>query len=117
MACGPSVLLSAELSPTRSIIHTESCPAAVSWDLPGQKLTGVPRRGEARASGVDGSQHGDGWGPSGGHEMWHDCFQAFRSRTYDGWLGRHAYDANGDKIGEIDHIFYDDRTSGPSGWP
>ena len=34
-------------------------------------------------------------------------------RTYDGWLGRHAYDVNGDKIGKIDHIFYDDRTQRP----
>jgi hypothetical protein len=35
------------------------------------------------------------------------------NRTYEGWLGRHAYDANEDKIGEIDHIFYDDRTQRP----
>jgi hypothetical protein len=35
------------------------------------------------------------------------------NRTYDGWLGRHAYDANDDKIGTIDHIFYDDRTQRP----
>ena len=33
--------------------------------------------------------------------------------TYDGWLGRHVYDANGDKVGEIDHIFYDDRSQRP----
>jgi hypothetical protein len=36
-----------------------------------------------------------------------------RTRTYDAWLGRHAFDVNGDKIGAIDHIFYDDRTQRP----
>ena len=34
-------------------------------------------------------------------------------RTYEAWIGRHAYDVNGDKIGSIDHIFYDDRSQRP----
>jgi hypothetical protein len=33
-------------------------------------------------------------------------------RTYDGWLGRHADDADGDEIGEIDHIFSTSARSG-----
>jgi PRC-barrel domain len=35
------------------------------------------------------------------------------NRTYNSWVGRDAYDIKGDKIGEIDHIFYDDRTQRP----
>lgn len=35
------------------------------------------------------------------------------TRTYDGWIGRDAYDVNGDKIGEITDIFYDDETGRP----
>ncbi len=45
--------------------------------------------------------------------------QAQQNRTgsgtgsYDGWIGRDAYDANGEKIGEITDIFYDDKTKRP----
>ena len=35
------------------------------------------------------------------------------TRTYDGWIGRDAYDADGDKIGEITDIYYDDETGRP----
>ena len=34
-------------------------------------------------------------------------------RTYDGWIGRDAYDADGDKVGEIADIYYDDATGRP----
>jgi hypothetical protein len=34
-------------------------------------------------------------------------------QSYDGWVGRTAYDANGEKIGEITDIFYDDKTRRP----
>jgi len=34
-------------------------------------------------------------------------------QSYDGWIGRDAYDRNGDKIGEITDIFYDDKTKRP----
>jgi len=37
--------------------------------------------------------------------------QGFQS--YDGWIGRNAYDRNGEKIGEITDIFYDDKTKRP----
>ena len=33
--------------------------------------------------------------------------------SYDGWIGTDAYDVNGDKIGEIDAIYYDDQTGRP----
>lgn len=33
--------------------------------------------------------------------------------TYDSWIGRNAYDINGDKIGTIDNIYYDDVTGQP----
>ena len=33
--------------------------------------------------------------------------------SYDGWIGTDAYDANGDKLGEIDAIYYDDQTGRP----
>jgi uncharacterized protein (TIGR02271 family) len=33
--------------------------------------------------------------------------------TYDGWIGRDAYDADGDKVGEICDIYYDDVTGRP----
>ena len=33
--------------------------------------------------------------------------------TYDGWIGRDAYDADGDKVGEITDIYYDDVTGRP----
>ena len=33
--------------------------------------------------------------------------------TYDGWIGRDAYDADGDKVGEITDIYYDDATGRP----
>lgn len=33
--------------------------------------------------------------------------------NYDGWIGRDAYDINGDKIGAIDQIYYDDITGRP----
>jgi hypothetical protein len=35
------------------------------------------------------------------------------TRTYDGWIGRDAYDADGDKVGEITDIYYDDATGRP----
>ena len=35
------------------------------------------------------------------------------TRTYDGWIGRDAYDVDGDKIGEITDIYYDDETGRP----
>jgi uncharacterized protein (TIGR02271 family) len=33
--------------------------------------------------------------------------------TYDGWIGRDAYDAGGDRVGEITDIYYDDATGRP----
>jgi len=33
--------------------------------------------------------------------------------SYDGWIGRDAYDNTGEKIGEIQDVFYDDRTGRP----
>jgi uncharacterized protein (TIGR02271 family) len=33
--------------------------------------------------------------------------------NYEAWVGRDAYDRNGDKIGEIEAIYYDDLTSRP----
>jgi len=33
--------------------------------------------------------------------------------SYDAWIGRDAYDVNGDKIGSIDAIYYDDQTGRP----
>jgi hypothetical protein len=35
------------------------------------------------------------------------------THSYDGWIGRNAYDSAGEKIGEITDIFYDDRTGRP----
>jgi uncharacterized protein (TIGR02271 family) len=35
------------------------------------------------------------------------------AKSYEAWIGRDAYDRNGDKIGEIESIYYDDRTSRP----
>ena len=35
------------------------------------------------------------------------------TRTYGGWISRDAYDVNGDKIGEITDIYYDDETNRP----
>jgi uncharacterized protein (TIGR02271 family) len=35
------------------------------------------------------------------------------TKTYDAWIGQDAYDRNGDKIGEIEAIYYDDQTSRP----
>ncbi len=37
-------------------------------------------------------------------------------RTYDGWIGLDAFDADGDKVGEIADIYYDDATGRRSGW-
>ena len=34
-------------------------------------------------------------------------------KTYDAWIGRDAYDRNGDKIGEIEAIYYDDVVQRP----
>jgi uncharacterized protein (TIGR02271 family) len=33
--------------------------------------------------------------------------------SYDAWIGTDAYDVNGDKIGAIDAIYYDDQTGRP----
>lgn len=33
--------------------------------------------------------------------------------SYDNWIGRTAYDSQGEKVGEITDIFYDDRTGRP----
>jgi hypothetical protein len=33
--------------------------------------------------------------------------------TYDAWIGRDAYDPDGEKIGEIRDIYYDDLTDRP----
>jgi Domain of unknown function (DUF2382)/PRC-barrel domain len=33
--------------------------------------------------------------------------------SYEGWVGTDAYDVNGDKIGTIDAIYYDDQTGRP----
>jgi hypothetical protein len=35
------------------------------------------------------------------------------TQSYDGWIGRNAYDSAGEKIGEITDVFYDDRTGRP----
>jgi len=35
------------------------------------------------------------------------------TKSYDGWIGRNAYDQSGDKLGEITDIYYDDRTGRP----
>src|SRR5215213_6054041 len=35
------------------------------------------------------------------------------TKTYDAWIGRDAYDRNGDKVGKIVDIYYDDYTSRP----
>lgn len=35
------------------------------------------------------------------------------TRNYDAWIGHDVYDADGDKVGEIDDIFYDDVTQRP----
>jgi len=35
------------------------------------------------------------------------------TRTYDGWIGRDAFDSSGDKIGEIADVYYDDATGRP----
>jgi uncharacterized protein (TIGR02271 family) len=35
------------------------------------------------------------------------------TNTYDAWIGRDAYDVNGDKIGSIDAIYYDNQTGRP----
>jgi hypothetical protein len=45
------------------------------------------------------------------------------TKTYDGWIGRDADGRQGDKIGEIESIYYDDVTGRPEwlavplGWP
>ena len=36
-----------------------------------------------------------------------------QDHSYDAWIGRDAYDANGDKIGGIDAIYYDEYTDRP----
>jgi hypothetical protein len=36
-----------------------------------------------------------------------------QSTSYDGWIGQDAYDSQGEKIGEIKDVFYDDRTGRP----
>jgi hypothetical protein len=36
-----------------------------------------------------------------------------QTHSYDGWIGRTAYDSAGEKVGEITDIFYDDRTGRP----
>jgi hypothetical protein len=36
-----------------------------------------------------------------------------QNTSYDGWIGRDAYDSAGEKIGEITDIYYDDRTGRP----
>ena len=33
--------------------------------------------------------------------------------NYEAWVGRDAYDRNGDKIGQVEAIYYDDLTSRP----
>jgi len=35
------------------------------------------------------------------------------TRNYDGWIGRDAYDNQGEKLGEIKDVFYDDVTGRP----
>jgi hypothetical protein len=35
------------------------------------------------------------------------------TNTYDDWIGNDAYDVNGDKIGSIKDLYYDDRTGRP----
>jgi hypothetical protein len=35
------------------------------------------------------------------------------TRTYDGWIGRDAYDLQGEKLGEIKALYYDDATNRP----
>jgi len=35
------------------------------------------------------------------------------TRTYDAWIGRDAYDRNGDKVGKIESVYYDDQTGRP----
>ena len=39
--------------------------------------------------------------------------QTNQNLSYDGWIGRTAYDQQGEKIGEITDIFYDDVTGRP----
>ena len=35
------------------------------------------------------------------------------TRTYDGWIGRDAYDVDADRVGEITDIYYDDASGRP----
>jgi sporulation protein YlmC with PRC-barrel domain len=35
------------------------------------------------------------------------------TRSYDGWIGTDAYDSNGDRVGSIKDIYYDDATGKP----
>jgi hypothetical protein len=42
-----------------------------------------------------------------------ECSMQTPTHSYDGWIGRNAYDSAGEKIGEITDIFYDDRTGRP----
>jgi uncharacterized protein (TIGR02271 family) len=34
-------------------------------------------------------------------------------RTYDGWIGHDVYDLNGEKLGEVKNVYYDDVTGRP----
>jgi hypothetical protein len=36
-----------------------------------------------------------------------------QTTSYDGWIGRDAYDSTGEKVGEITDIYYDDATGRP----
>jgi hypothetical protein len=35
------------------------------------------------------------------------------TRSYNEWIGRDAFDRNGDKVGEIEEVYYDDATGRP----
>ena len=39
------------------------------------------------------------------------------TNSYDACIGRDAYDVNGDKIGSIDAIYYDNQTGRPEWLP
>ena len=49
----------------------------------------------------------------GGHTLLEENPLEPVTRTYEGWIGRDAYDVAGDKIGEITDIYYDDETGRP----
>jgi PRC-barrel domain len=98
-------------------LDAEPCPHERRWRVYRIPAAGLPPIEEcAHCATVLGASF-TASGPAGTSGRYAEGLEASMTTqprtTYDAWVNQNVYDLNGDKIGEIDEIFYDDVTGRP----